>query len=118
MKNPFKLLVFVAVSIAALLFTAGIERMVWIFHGDGFAGSLPREVYRTIPEVNCKRPAIEAKRDRDGVLRYRCGTYWPLSTTERSPELTRQWDRAVDEAAKVRHAERTATDPDAVKPRF
>lgn len=90
---PFKLIATTAVLIALSLFATGIERIVWLYSGSGLVAVLPRAIYGTVPDITCQRPSIEVKRDPDGVMRYRCGDYWALSSEGRSPALTADWKR-------------------------
>lgn len=91
-----KLLKLLAAALAVVvigLFSTGIERIVWIYSGSGLLGVVPKAVYATVADIRCNRPSIEVKRDADGVLRYRCGDYWLISSSERSPALTEAWPR-------------------------
>lgn len=90
-----KLAAVALVSLAALLFGTGIERIVWMFSRGGLVADLPKSIYKNIPDIACERPSVEVKRDPDGVLRYRCGTYWLLSSEQRSPALTAEWRKVV-----------------------
>lgn len=73
------------------LFSTGLERMYWMFSGSGLIAVVPKKLYAPIAEVNCEKPSIEIKRDADGVMRYRCGSYWLLSHGGRSEELSKAW---------------------------
>lgn len=73
------------------LFATGIERIVWMFSNGRLLAELPRKLYLPIAGIDCDKPSIEVKRDPDGVLRYRCGSYWLLSHEARSAELSAAW---------------------------
>jgi hypothetical protein len=73
------------------LFITGFERIVWMFSGSGLVAVIPQRVYQQIAEIQCNKRSIEVKRDGDGTLRYRCGSYWLLSNSYRSTELTNAW---------------------------
>ncbi len=73
------------------LFATGIERITWMFSGSGLIAVLPKELYTPIADIHCDKPSVEIKRDADGVLRYRCGSYWLLSHGERSSALSAAW---------------------------
>lgn len=90
---PFKLVATVVVLLAISLFATGIERIVWLYSGSGLVAVLPRAIYAVEPDVACQRPSVEVKRDPDGVIRYRCGDYWLLSSEGRSVGLTENWKR-------------------------
>lgn len=92
-----KLAAVALVSLAAVLFGTGIERIVWMFSRGGLVADVPKSIYTTIPDIACGRPSIEVKKDPDGVLRYRCGTYWLLSSEARSPALTAEWKKVAAE---------------------
>lgn len=91
MNKTFKVLAATLAIVVIGLFSTGIERIVWIYSDGGLLGVVPKSVYGTIPAIHCDSPSIEVKRDADSVLRYRCGDYWLLSHTERSPALTEAW---------------------------
>ena len=91
MKIFFKLLLACFVAVVIGLFFTGFERIYWMFSGSGLVAVIPEKIYRQIGEIQCDRPSIEVKRDSDGTLRYRCGSYWLLSNGDRSPELTNAW---------------------------
>lgn len=88
-----KVLAICLFTVVAGLFATGIERIVWMFAGSGLLAVVPLEGYRPIAEIRCAEPSIEVKRDADGVLRYRCGSYWLLSNEDRSPALTAAWSQ-------------------------
>ena len=73
------------------LFATGIERIAWMFSGSGLLAVVPKKLYTPIADIQCDKPSIEVKRDADGVLRYRCGSYWLLSHGARSAELSAAW---------------------------
>lgn len=91
MKTLFKLLLAGFVVVVIGLFFTGFERIYWMFSGSGLVAVIPKKVYREIGEIRCDMPSIEVKRDGDGTLRYRCGSYWLLSNGDRSTELTNAW---------------------------
>ncbi len=86
-----KVLVSCLLAVVLGLFATGIERIVWMFSRNDMFVVLPKDLYKQIEAIQCDRPAIEVKRDADGVLRYRCGTYWLLSHGERSLALSEGW---------------------------
>ena len=94
-----KILVLCLLTVVAGLFATGIERIVWMFSGSGLVAVVPRSVYESIPDIACNRRYIEVKRDADGMMRYRCGDYWLLSTEKRSTELTENWRQVAAAAA-------------------
>jgi hypothetical protein len=73
------------------LFATGLERMFWMFSGSGLVAVVPKKLYAPIADIDCDKPSIEIKRDADGVLRYRCGSYFLLSHGGRSAELSKAW---------------------------
>jgi hypothetical protein len=62
-----------------------------MFSGSGLVAVIPQKIYLQIGGIRCDQRSVEVKRDGDGTLRYRCGSYWLLSHGERSPELTNAW---------------------------
>lgn len=86
-----KVVVGILLMVVAGLFFTGFERIVWMFSGSGLVAVLPRDLYAPIADIRCDQPTIEIKRDADGVLRYRCGSYWLLAHGDRSPALSRAW---------------------------
>lgn len=78
------------IVVAGLFFT-GFERIVWMFSGSGLVAVLPQDLYAPIADIHCDKPSIEIKRDADGILRYRCGSYWLLAHGDRSSALTQAW---------------------------
>lgn len=93
MGKAIKTLAAILAVVVVGLFAAGIERIAWIYSGSGLIDVLPRRLYAGLAGIRCDRPSIEVKRDRDGVLRYRCGDYWPIARAVRSPALTAAWAR-------------------------
>ena len=91
MKIVAKLFLACVIVAAVGLFATGIERIVWMFSGSGLFAEVPRELYRPIADIECDRPFIEVKRDGDGTLRYRCGSYWLLAHGGPSAGLTAAW---------------------------
>lgn len=91
MNTLFKLLLACLFVVVIGLFFTGFERIHWIFSGGGLVAVVPHKIYRQIGEIQCDKPTIEVKRDSDGILRYRCGSYWLLSNGDRSPALTNAW---------------------------
>lgn len=91
MKSAAKLLAICLLVIVLGLFATGIERIVWMFSGSGLFAEVPHELYHPIADIDCDRPTIEVKRDGDGTLRYRCGSYWLLAHGGPSPGLTAAW---------------------------
>lgn len=91
MKTFAKLLLGCVIVAAVGLFATGIERIVWMFSGSGLFAEVPLDLYRPIADIRCDRPFIEVKRDGDGTLRYRCGSYWLLAHGGPSPGLTAAW---------------------------
>jgi len=87
----FKLLVTCFVAVVVGLFATGIERMVWMFSGSGLVAVVPQKLYQKFAEIHCDKRSIEVKRDADGMMRYRCGSYFLLSHGERSQALTNAW---------------------------
>lgn len=86
-----KMLVACFFAIVLGLFATGIERIVWMFSGSRLVAVIPQKIYQQIAEIQCDNRSIEVKRDGDGMLRYRCGSYWLLSHGERSKKLTNAW---------------------------
>jgi hypothetical protein len=79
------------VALVVGLFATGFERIVWMFSGSALVAVVPKKLYQQVAEINCDELSIEVKRDTDGVMRYRCGSYWLLSHGNRSIELTNAW---------------------------
>lgn len=84
------------------LFATGIERIVWMFSGSGLVAVVPQKLYQPFADIQCSQPAIEIKRDPDGVLRYRCGSYWLLAHGGRSAQLTQGWPDIKAQLARQR----------------
>ena len=91
MSVLFKALVICLLTIVVGLFATGLERMAWMFSGSRLLAVVPKELYAPIADIQCDKPSIEVKRDADGVLRYRCGSYWLLSHGDRSQALSDAW---------------------------
>jgi hypothetical protein len=87
----FKALAICLLTIVVGLFATGIERMTWMFSGSRLVAVIPKKLYAPITDIRCDKPSIEIKRDTDGVLRYRCGSYWLLSNGDRSSALSDAW---------------------------
>lgn len=93
MSTIVKVLTTGFVAVVVGLFATGIERIVWMFSGSSLVAVVPQKLYQQIAEIHCDKRSVEVKRDADGMMRYRCGSYFLLSHGERSQELTDAWSK-------------------------
>lgn len=91
LKTLFKLLLACFFVVVTSLFLTGFERIHWMFSGSGLVAVIPQKIYQQLGDIHCDKRSIEVKRDSDGMMRYRCGSYWLLSKGDRSPALTKAW---------------------------